>query len=300
MKKSLILFGGLILFILAPSLTLAADATASGIVTVSSSTHPDSSTWYAKSDVSISWSRPDGAYGFSFKFDQVPHTVPNDSLDTTITTTKKFTDLSDGTWYFHIKARSLTAGFGPTTTFPVLIDTTKPAAPQVQLTNDGTQNPVISFTSEDKGSGVDYYQILLDGETVAGKAMSPYTIKNIETPGKHIVEVAAYDRAGNLQSTTLPIQISIPEPPADSGLLNQPLTLPVYTWLVLNLLALFLAVWLWIVLARRKKQNVPVSKPISENGAPVGIQVKTVSRPRKRPTRSPRKPRLKQDDKIFE
>ena len=143
---------------------------------------------------------------------------------------------------------------------------------------------------------------MLDGETVADKATSPYTIKNIETSGKHIVEVAAYDRAGNLQSTTLPIQISsIPEPLADSGLLNQPLTLPVYKWLMPNLLALLLAVWLWIAVARKKDKIIPFSKAISESPAPVGIQVKTVSKPRKRPARSPRKPRVKQeDDKIFE
>src|SRR3989344_1763760 len=232
MKKSIGLLGGVVLLVFVPIFSaIAAVGIVPGAVVVSSATHPNPSAWYANSTAVISWDRPSGAYGFSFKFDQVPNTVPNDSLDTTITTTKKFTDLSDGTWYFHIKARSLTAGFGPTTTFPVLIDTTKPAAPQVQLTNDGTQNPVISFTSEDKGSGIDYYRILLDGQTMAEKASSPYTITNIETPGKHIVEVAAYDRAGNLQSTTLPIQISIPEPPADSGLLNQPLTLPVYTWL---------------------------------------------------------------------
>ncbi|MEJ0021755.1 MAG: cohesin domain-containing protein [Candidatus Doudnabacteria bacterium] len=99
-------------------------------VTVTSGTHPVQDNSYSSRDVILNWDRPAGVFGYSFALDQIPDTIPDNTLDTTVTTTKTYTGLADGTWYFHIKARtqSSSAGFGPTTNFKIQINTQNPAS----------------------------------------------------------------------------------------------------------------------------------------------------------------------------
>lgn len=299
MKTKLIIIGGLLLFLISPQITVAAPLdlplTTSSAPMVSSTTHPDSSEWYPKSDLTVSWTRPDDAYGFSFKLDQVPDTIPDDTLDTTITTTKTFTELEDGVWYFHVKSRpaSLAVGFGETTHFKVQIDTTAPEAFQLNLvTTEGspgpTKTPTISFATTDTGSGIDRYQVFLAGQEVAAEASSPYTFAPIKFAASHPLKVTAWDMAGNSRSASLVVEV----PPGFSpSFLSKTMTLPVYELVALNILILLLFILILLLIYRRQQvmSSEPLAPtlafPLSETKSPV---VKKAAKPRKRTVR--RKP----------
>lgn len=297
MKTKLIIIGGLLLFLVAPPVSAAPldmPLTSASAPVVSSTTHPDSEEWYPKSDLIVSWSRPDDAYGFSFKLDQVPDTIPDNTLDTTITTTKTFTGLEDGIWYFHVKSRpaSLAVGFGEATHFKVQIDTIAPTDLQLNLvtTEDETwptNTPTIAFAATDAGSGIERYQVLLDGHEVASSATSPYTFDRIKVPASHSIKVAAIDKAGNRQTDTVVVEVPGPIAP---GFLSKTMTLPVYELVALNVLILLLII-LILLLIYRRQQTAPVEAFVPTLAFPLSEVKSTVAKKAAKPRR--RAPRRK-------
>ncbi|MBX4191592.1 MAG: cohesin domain-containing protein [Candidatus Doudnabacteria bacterium] len=226
-----------------------------GTPNVSSTTHPSSDSWYQKTSLALSWTRPNDAYGFSFELDQDANTIPDSTLDTTVTTTKTYDDLKEGTWYFHIKARPQNAGsgFGATTHYRIQIDTQKPLLFDPKLVgesdlNDVSRTPTLEFTARDELSGIDYYSIALDGDVVAEKTNSPFTFNKLSN-GPHVIRVIAFDKAGNDRKAELPIIVS--GPPV-LGFFQRNLTLPLYLILALNLLAVILILILIYFVFRRK------------------------------------------------
>ncbi|MEJ0021756.1 MAG: cohesin domain-containing protein [Candidatus Doudnabacteria bacterium] len=246
--------------------TITAASLPAGAVTVTSVTDPVSDDWYNQPNATFSWDRPAGVFGYSFVLDQIPDTVPDDILDTTITTSKSYTGLTDGTWYFHIKARvqSASAGFGRTTDYKIQVDTSSSPAFEVKLlggtdANHVTQTPTIIFEAMDATSGIDHYEIVLDNRTIANKADSPYTFDKIATPGAHLIKVLAFDKAGNEQTAQLPIQISVA-----GGFLQKTWTLPVYLLLIVNLLILLIITLILWLIFKRKKKRTAVSDEIAD------------------------------------
>jgi RHS repeat-associated protein len=82
----------------------------------------------------------------------------------------------------------------------VFIDTGAPAAFTPTANPSGWTNnnkPSITFNTTDSGSGIDHYEIGVDGGTTSGKITSPYTFTTAIADGEHTVQVKAVDRAGN-------------------------------------------------------------------------------------------------------
>ena len=176
-------------------------------LTVSSSTHLDQDTWYPSTEAIFSWDKPDTAAGYSYKLDTDPTTIPDDTIDTSATT-KTFTDLQDGTWYFHIKALDKSGNAGPASTYKILVDTT---APEQFTATQSTDVPgTVNFQTSDAGSGIDHYTITEDGVTVSMAASSPYTFSGL-TPGSYPITVTAYDKAGNSTSSQLSLVMIKPQ-----------------------------------------------------------------------------------------
>jgi hypothetical protein len=99
------------------------------IDTVTSSTHPDPSKWYSNSDPSFSWvtnAFSQTITGYSCTLDQSPTTLPAASV-TTATANYGYTDVTDGVWYFHVRAET-SAGWGGGAQLKIQIDTRAPAA----------------------------------------------------------------------------------------------------------------------------------------------------------------------------
>jgi hypothetical protein len=233
---------------------------------VSSGTHPEQEKWYPEQDVDLSWTRPDEAYGFSLVFDQKPDTVPDEDLETTETTTAKYADLRDGTWYFHIKAKRQpsNAPFGETTHFKVQVDTEPPRLFDINVIgqtnlNDISRTPTITFQAEDLGSGVQYYNVYVDNKLYAEKTQSPYALSEKLTAGPHIIKVTAFDRVNNERSSQLPIIVSAP---AVVGYFQRNLSLPIYLLILVNLIVLIAI--LFFIWYYRRNQRTKISKEISK------------------------------------
>lgn len=221
---------------------------------VVSATHPDPAQWYNKKDFEISWDRPSGAYGFSFDLDQVEDTLPDNVLDTTVTTRKTQMGLTDGIWYFHIKSRNEGGTFGPVTHFRILIDTTPPQPVEIKLVgqsnlSDVTRTPTIEFAAADALAGIDHYDIFLDDQFIVTVSHNPYTFSKLE-PGPHTTKVVAYDRAGNTQATSLPIIVA--GQPVEKETVTGIASLPLYVMVASNIiLFLVILVLIWLLLQRK-------------------------------------------------
>ena len=107
--------------------------------------------------------------------------------------------VSEGANTLNIQATD-SAGNSATATRNVLVDTGAPAAfiPAANISGWSNNNkPTITFSATDSGSGIDHYEIGVDGVTSSSRAVSPYTFTTAIAEGEHTVQVKAVDRAGN-------------------------------------------------------------------------------------------------------
>jgi hypothetical protein len=168
-----------------------------GLVFVSSSTHPDENGWYANGNLSLSWTKAPGVSDFSFVLDNKESTIPPDnSLGSG--NTKSYSDLDEGTYYFHIKAKN-DQGWGGVRHFRVNIDKTKPYDLSLTFEVGGTSiepKTYAKFEAKDNLSGIERYEISIGGRDFI-EAKSPYEMPLIEDKKSQSVIIRAFDRAGN-------------------------------------------------------------------------------------------------------
>ncbi len=187
---------------------------------VYSLTHPDQNKWYKNNNPTFSWfSWEEGVTDFSYSFDQDSAGVSDNESEGNLTSVS-FSEVEDGIWYFHVKAKKEEI-WGGTSHYSVKIDATPPAAftPTVEPSPNTTERePLISFITTDALSGLDYYQLKYIDLTPERKeeetgffteVTSPHKLPYLEI-GKYLVIVRAYDVAGNWREGTVKIQISSP------------------------------------------------------------------------------------------
>ena len=175
--------------------------------TVSSATHPDPNSWYALKDVSLAWNQPAGSDGFSYLLNQKSGTIP-DGVSEGTGKAIGYEGLADGTWYFHIRAHG-DGGWGNTTHFRIRIDTTPPDPFEV-TSEPPAENidsaPLIIAHATDRPSGIDHYEISIDGGNFIPVPGMPYQYERIPE-GTHTLTVRAVDRAGNYRDSSLVIHV---------------------------------------------------------------------------------------------
>ena len=181
-----------------------------------STTHPDTNKWYKDNNPTFCWEKEEGVTDFSYSFDQDPKGIP-DNVSEGDYTCISYSEVKDGIWYFHVKAKKAEV-WGGTSHYLVQIDTTPPAIfiPTVEPSPKTTQSqPLISFMTTDALSGISYYELkYIDispekKEEEVGffrEVFSPYKLPSLEV-GKYLVVVRAYDIAGNFREGTVKIQI---------------------------------------------------------------------------------------------
>ncbi|KPJ71225.1 hypothetical protein AMJ50_02910 [Parcubacteria bacterium DG_74_3] len=183
---------------------------------VFSLTHPDQNKWYKNNNPTFSWEKEEGVTDFSYSFDQDPLGVSDNNSEGNYTSVS-FSDVGDGIWYFHVKAKKAEV-WGGVSHFSVQIDSSPPAifTPTVEPAPKTIERrPLISFITTDAFSGLDYYTLKYIDMTPERKeetvgffteVSSPYQLPFLET-GKYLVVVRAYDRAGNWREGTVKIEI---------------------------------------------------------------------------------------------
>jgi hypothetical protein len=168
---------------------------------ISSSTHPNENKWYSNNSPVFVWNLPPGVTGASLLFDSKATTDPGLWSDG-LMESKKYENIKDGAWYFHIKFRNQ-YGWGPIIHRKVLIDTVPPLPFEIKVQREDFTDPrpVLNFQTTDELSGLEYYEMKIgEGDNFAVSIEeikhNPYVMP-LQAWGKHPVEVRAYDKAGN-------------------------------------------------------------------------------------------------------
>ncbi len=94
--------------------TVKIDAADPSAPVISSSTHPDEDEWYTNNDPSFTWTTPSDTSGiscYSYIFDQSVTTTPDITCEPA-GNSKAYTDVTDGIWYFHLRAKDNAGNWG--------------------------------------------------------------------------------------------------------------------------------------------------------------------------------------------
>ncbi len=168
--------------------------------TISSTTHPDQNAWYKTQDVAVSWTKPSGATTFSYS---LTHSADQPTQSGSgVATSATFSGLAEGVWTLTLTT-TFNDGKTATSSFTVRIDTTAPAAFSTTVEQQGTGDPrpTLKFSTTDQPSGIQQYEILIDGKSIGATPDSQFQLP-IQLPGTHTFIVRAYDRAGNTTDST--------------------------------------------------------------------------------------------------
>ncbi|MCX6757306.1 MAG: cohesin domain-containing protein [Candidatus Nomurabacteria bacterium] len=186
-------------------------------VSVFSETHPFENKWYNNNNPVLSWKSDIGVTGFSFILDNKPFTIPDNTIDSN-ENVKSFENLTDGLWYFHIKAIK-NGAWGSTGHFIVKIDTVEPSPFTPSVNNFSasailSSSTFISFFTTDNLSSIDHYEVgtldksqPISAAPVFIEVTSPFQVPVLENTTTKVI-VRAFDKAGNTREGYTEITIN--------------------------------------------------------------------------------------------
>ena len=185
---------------------------------VRSETHPQEDKWYNNPILKLNWDLPEGVDKIRFTFDEYSKTIPPTEKGVITEVQYDLIQYKDGVYYFHLRFHNA-AGWGPTTHRRVQIDRTPPLLFEIKRfdTDDPTNpQPVLSFSTTDKSSGIDFYLIQIDeGDWFNAEPLKRETVYVLPLlpPGSHNITVRAVDAAGNYIEAKTVIKVEpIPSP----------------------------------------------------------------------------------------
>ncbi len=165
---------------------------------VTSTTHPQSDSWYANTTATFSWVIPSGVSSVQTLLGTSPQSTPTITYDSSVTQ-RTVSNLSDGVLYFHIRYKN-SNGWGDTAHYKIQVDSTDPETFTPVVQNQGVRS-VVTLNAIDRLSGVDAYNIQIDDlQSIRVKADTltdhTYTLP-VLSQEEHTLIVTAYDKAGN-------------------------------------------------------------------------------------------------------
>ncbi len=92
---------------------------------ISSPTHPDPSFAYSSPNATLQWSLPwdaSGLYNYLYSYDHAETSIPLPGCATTTQCTTQLTNVSDGSWYFHVRGNDTWGNLGETGHYKFRID----------------------------------------------------------------------------------------------------------------------------------------------------------------------------------
>lgn len=182
---------------------------------VASKTHPNENAYTNAPKAKFTWDIPSDVTLVRLSLDTSDKTVPTTTYDPAIIE-KEFDQLTDGVMYFHLRYKN-DAGLGPTVHRKIMVDKTPPAEfPLEVLLDASSTDAILKFSATDTLSGLDRYEISIDGGTPVKVNLNDvksgsYTLPG-QSSGEHTVKVSALDKAGN--TTAVEGKFTILEDPA--------------------------------------------------------------------------------------
>jgi len=176
---------------------------------VSSPDCPDENRWCSNNSPRLEWKLPQDVIAISYAIDKNPTTNPKEIFEPT--SSVSFSNLEDGIWYFHINFKNQ-YGWGALTHRKLMIDT-KPPLPfeiEVKMEDPTDPQPVLFFETKDELSGIEYYELTIgQGEPFQVRGITKENPLKLppQAPGKHLVVVRAFDKAGNFTDAKKEIEI---------------------------------------------------------------------------------------------
>jgi len=176
---------------------------------VSSTDCPDENRWCSNNSPRLEWKLPQDVIAISYAIDKNPTTNPKEIFEPT--SSVSFSNLEDGIWYFHINFKNQ-YGWGALTHRKLMIDT-KPPLPfeiEVKMEDPTDPQPVLFFDTKDELSGIEYYELTIgQGESFQVRGITKENPLKLppQAPGKHLVVVRAFDKAGNFTDAKKEIEI---------------------------------------------------------------------------------------------
>lgn len=229
---------------------------------VFSPTHSDMNKWYKDNNPTFSWEREEGVTDFSYSIDLDSQGVP-DNVSEGGNSSVSYAGLSDGNWYFHIKAKKGDV-WGGASHYLIRIDSTSPAEFSVEVSpsvKTESSQPIVSFMTTDTLSDMDHFEvksidITPDNKEGGGsfftEVISPYKMPPLK-PGKYMIAVRGYDKAGNWRDETVKIEIT-PQGVA-VGLKGLWVYSYYFSWWIIVLAILILLVLIFLQIIYRSKKN---------------------------------------------
>lgn len=183
---------------------------------LTSPTHPDQNAWYASRDVTFEWQLPRGVTAVRTLYDTSASSRPTRVYDPAIKE-RSFTTDGDDVYYMHVQFKDA-QGWGDIAHYRFQIDTKAPTSLKATFPDGSVTShpkPSISIIASDALSGIDAYDIVVDGTaTTTYKPQENNLYALPEQPaGKHTVTVYARDKAGNTTKLALDytiIAITVP------------------------------------------------------------------------------------------
>lgn len=169
-------------------------------IRITSPTHPEEFSWYARSTAILAWETDEQA-NWSYILSRDPKAVLDTTADVPIGQTE-FSNLSDGVHYFLLRQHIGGSDWSPPVMRSIRVDTTPPAPFTISKQSDDplyNGETVLVFQTTDATSGIARYVIEDDKETYEADR-SPVILRN---PKSSMVRVTAYDYAGNATSAEL-------------------------------------------------------------------------------------------------
>ncbi len=179
-----------------------------GVVVITSKTHPDSTKWYSSRAPEILMSFPTGTLAISALVDENATATPPTTAREVVTSYTS-SELNDGIWYFHARARQ-PSGWSRPSHFSIQIDSQPPQPFVIKLVNGldiMNTTPEIVFGTKDDLSGVVQYEVFVNSEkitTVSASSSELYHLVRLpyEPWGTRKIRVIATDQAGNTTEST--------------------------------------------------------------------------------------------------
>jgi len=178
-------------------------------IPIFSLSHPNSNRWYNKKDIKLSWPQfLGGTYYYSL--DKNPNFLMTDKMLSTTENNLKTSVEDDGIYYFHLQVKNTTGKTGPISNFKIMIDSTPPLTPDIQLSSQTIKKGEVlrlDFKSGDALSGLQSgFYVNINNNTFL-PVNPPFYIPFMEK-GEYPIVVRVFDKANNFSDNKVIVDVT--------------------------------------------------------------------------------------------